>query len=110
MALAEAIAGAQRPSQIVTWTRGDNTPENLTDATLSGTITDSFTGETRAIAGSLDVTDGPNGVFAWVYGEEDVATAGRYEVQFTATFGSEPSPARTLLEEWKVHPVKVAAA
>lgn len=103
MALAQAIRDSLRPSQIITWTRGDNTPENLTGATLTGKIRGNVTGTVRDIAGTLTVTDGANGVFTWAYHADDVADAGRFMVQFKATFDSEPSPARTIASEWFVY-------
>ena len=38
MALATAIQGALHTGQTITWTRTDGTPQDLTGATLSGTI------------------------------------------------------------------------
>jgi len=103
MALAQAVKDSLRPTQIITWTRGDDTPENLTGATLTGKIRDNTTGVVRAIVGALTVTDGANGVFTWAYDADDVATAGRFMVQFTATFAAAPSPARTIASEWFVY-------
>lgn len=103
MALAAAVAGAVRPSQVITWLRGDATPENLTGATITGKMRSTTTGVTRSIAGALVVVDGAAGQLRWDYHADDVAAAGRYEVQFTAVFGSNPTPARTLAEAWTVH-------
>ena len=103
MALAQAIKDSTRPSQIITWTRGDGEPENLTGATLTGKIRDSGTGETRAIVGDLTVENGSLGTFTWEYAAEDVAHAGSFLVQFAATFSSNPSPARTIASEWYVY-------
>ncbi len=103
MALAQAIQEALRPSQIITWTRGDGTPENLSDATLTGKIRDNPTGIVREIAGTLTVTDGPSGIFTWEYHADDVADAGRFMVQFTASFADDPTPARTIATEWFVY-------
>ena len=103
MALAQAVKDSLRPSQIITWTRGDGTPENLTGATLTGKIRDNATGVTRDSAGDLTVTDGADGVFTWAYHADDVATAGKFMVQFKATFGDNPSPARTIASEWFVY-------
>jgi hypothetical protein len=103
MALAQAIRDSLRPSQIITWTRGDGTAENLTGATLTGKIRDNVAGVVRDIAGTLTVTDGSAGVFAWAYHADDVADAGRFMVQFKATFGDNPSPARTIASEWFVY-------
>jgi hypothetical protein len=103
MALASAVAGATRPSQTITWTRGDNTAENLTGATITGTITSKATGLTRAIAGTLVIDDADDGVFIWNYHADDVATAGHYLVKFTATFGSTPTPAKTIKTAWFIY-------
>ena len=103
MGLANAVKGATRPSQSITWTReGLNTPEPLTGATLTGKLQNVKTQVTRAIAGVLTVTDGANGVFTWAYDAADVAEAGLFDVQFTAAFGSAPTPARTIIAKWTV--------
>lgn len=102
MALASAVAGALRPSQAITWTRGDGAAENLSGATISGKIRDAAN-SVRAIAGALVIIDGPAGQFRWDYAAADVVSGGEYQVQFTATFGLSPTPARTLVEQWTVY-------
>lgn len=102
MALAKAVKGGIRPSQIITWLRESGEPEDLTGGTLSGTITALGSGTERAVAGALSVTDGPAGVFVWDYAPADVAEAGTFEVRFTASFGAQPSPAKTFAAPWKV--------
>ena len=102
MSLADAVAGALRPAQEITWSRSDGTAENLTGATLSGVIKSNQTGVVRAIAGSLVLTDAANGVFTWTYNSADVV-AGSYVVQFTATFGTGLTPAKTFEMPWTVH-------
>lgn len=102
MALAAAVAGATRPSQIITWTRADGNAETLTDATITGRIRDRATGTARAIAGALTVTDGAAGQFRWNYDAADVATAGSYDVQFTAAFLAGATPAKTFVAQWTV--------
>jgi hypothetical protein len=102
MALATAVAGATRPSQIITWTRTDGNAETLTAATLTGKIRDHATGTTRAIAGTLTVTDGATGQFRWDYAAGDVLTAGTFDVQFTAAFASGQTPAKTFVGRWIV--------
>ena len=51
MSIADAVAGARRPGQQLTWLRTDGTPEDLTGATLSGVLLSLSTQETRAIVG-----------------------------------------------------------
>lgn len=102
MALAHAVAGATRPSQVITWTRDDGTAEDLTGATLTGKIKDPRTDEVADIAGTLSITDATAGQFTWEYGAADVATSGRYLVQFTAAFGTGATPARTIVTAWYV--------
>ena len=100
MALAPAIAGALRPSQVITWTRDDGTAEDLTGATITGTLKPSG-GVVRAIAGTLTVTTAASGIFTWAYAAADVV-AGMYEVQFNAAFAATPTPARTYITSWLV--------
>lgn len=100
--LADAVAGGLRPSQTVTWSRGEGVREDLTGATLTGKIRSNTDGAVRAIAGALVVIDGPNGQFRWDYATGDVVE-GEYTVQFVASFGSSPTPAKTVEASWRVH-------
>lgn len=101
MALPDFVQGARRPSMLITWYRQNSaTSEDLTGATLTGYIESA--GVTRAITGTLTVTDAEAGVFRWDLSAADVADAGRLQVQFVATFGSGQTPAKTFTTEWKV--------
>ena len=100
MALSNAVAGARHTSQRITWTDGDGDPLNLIGATLTGRIKSQDGGAAAAIAGTLTIVDGAAGIFDWTYGTTDVATAGAYHVQFTATYGSTAD--KTLIESWVV--------
>jgi hypothetical protein len=84
MALEPAVQGDRHTGQQITWYAG-SAKKVLTNATLTGKLVNSA-GTVTAIAGTLTVTDGPNGVFTWAYAAADVATVGTYTVQFTATF------------------------
>lgn len=102
MALASAVRGSKRPSQSIVWSDKDGNALDLSGATIAGRIVDSA-GTGRDCDGLFTIVDGPNGVFRWDYGDEDIGTAGKFAVQFTATFGSSPTPARTFAEQWQVH-------
>lgn len=110
MALADAVKGALRPAQQITWTRADGDAEDLSGATITGLIRSQRTGQTRAIAGDLSVTTAASGVFTWTYDAADVAEAGEFDVQFVATFGSPPTPAKTFTAEWVVREALVVSA
>ncbi|MGL4558476.1 MAG: hypothetical protein ACRCV5_13315, partial [Afipia sp.] len=84
--LAAAIQGALRPVQQVTWLDGEGVALDLTDATITGIIRNRTNGVTRAIAGDLDITQATDGIFTWTYDAADVADAGQFDVQFTATW------------------------
>lgn len=104
MALAAAIKGAKRPSQTITWTRADGIAEDLSGATLTGYIRNQRTGATRAIDGDLALVTAASGIFSWAYGDTDVSEAGEsFEVQFVASFGSDPTPAKTVSASWMVY-------
>lgn len=98
--LVNAVQGAQRPSQLITWTDEDDSALSLTGATVTGVIVD-VAGNVRAISGNLTPTASA-GEFRWDYSAEDVATVGSFMVQFTATFGTAPTPARTYATPWEV--------
>ncbi len=100
MALPTRVQGARRPGLIITWLRDDETAENLTDATVTGRIRDRNTGAARDISGAITLTDPAAGVFSWLPSVEDVSAAGLFEVQFTATFSSGATPARTFSATW----------
>lgn len=85
MTLLKAIKGARHTGQLITWTRDDGTPQNLTGATLTGTI-QATDGATRAIDGTLTVVTPASGIFSWAYGPADVGTAGEFLVIFKATY------------------------
>lgn len=100
--LAFAIAGAQRPSQIITWLDADGDAVNLAGATITGKIVSMQTGQGRPIAGALTVTNGAAGEFTWDYDAADVATAGKYKVQFVAAYLTGPTPGKTVVGDWEV--------
>ena len=110
MALAAAVKGGLRPSQIVTWQQDSGAVLDITGATLTGTITNRSSSVTRAIAGTLNVTDGAAGQFKWDYAAGDVADVGEFDVQFDAAFGSPPSPARSYIARWTVREYRTASA
>lgn len=103
--LANVVEGATRPSQTITWTRSDGSAEDLTGATLTGTIADAQ-GTVRAIAGTLTLVSASAGQFRWDFAADDVATVGLHSVQFTATFGTAPTTARTYAVGWYVYPTQ----
>lgn len=101
MTLPNAIQGATRPSLVLTWLEtGTTSPVDLTGATLTGYIQSGNT--TAPITGVLTVTDAPGGVFRWDLAAADVAETGRFQVQFVATYASNPTPAKTFLLGWLV--------
>src|SRR6266496_2850121 len=102
MALQQGIVGSRHTGQQVTWTRTDGTPQDLTGATLTGTIREVSSGVSRAIAGALTVspTNPAGGIFTWGYAAADLV-AGVYEVQFIATYADTLAD-KTEPESWTV--------
>lgn len=101
MALANAVQGAKRPSQLITWSDEDGTAVDLTGATITARIED-MSGTVRASDSTFTLTTPASGVFRWDYSTADVATAGVYVVQFTATYVAPPTPGRTISAIWEV--------
>ncbi len=97
-----AVQGATRPPPVIQWTREGAGAEDLSGATLAGKIRSRATNETRPIAGALTVVDGAAGMLRWDYDAADVAQAGNFDVQFTASFAAGASPARTFVARWVV--------
>lgn len=104
MALSPRVQGAPRPAQLITWLRGDGSAEDLTGSTLTGVIYDERTGAARAVTGALELSDADAGQFTWEHSADDVSIAGLFLVQFTATFPTGLTPARTLGDDWEVTP------
>lgn len=101
MALADAVQGGRWPAQQITWAPEGGGVANLSGATITGKIRSS-SGVTRAVAGTFTVTDGPAGVFVWQYAAADVADAGIFNVQFTATWPDGLTPGKTFIVPWIV--------
>lgn len=101
MALQDAVVGATRRGQQITWTDADGNAENLTGATMTGRILDLSTGQGRAIAGTLALVTAASGVFSWAYDANDVNQAGEFEVQFIATIGG--AAHKSFAYAWTVH-------
>ncbi len=101
MSLADAVQGSRWPAQQITWTPEGGGAANLTNAVITGKIR-AESGVTRAVAGTCTVTNGTAGVFVWQYAEADVADAGIFDVQFTATWPDGLTPGKTFIAPWKV--------
>lgn len=102
MTLAAAVQGARRPSQTITWADDAGTPLDLSGATVTARIRNTTNNQVVASDGDFVVVTAASGVFRWDYSAADVATSGDFEVQFTATYGSAPTPARTIVAPWSV--------
>lgn len=110
MALADAVQGAKRPSQQITWQDQDGNAVDLSGATITARIRNQATGVVRAADGTFTLITPTAGVFRWDYGTNDVGTAGHFVVQFTAAYGSGTTPGRTITGKWTVHEfIEVAA-
>lgn len=104
MALADAVEGAVRPSQSITWQDQDGSAFSLANVSaITARIYNKATKQTADSDGTFTVTDEAAGTFRWDYGTNDVAAPGNYLVQFTATFSSGVTPARTIPADWTIH-------
>jgi len=101
MALAKAIVASNHTAQSITWKDEKGNAVVLTGATITGRKRAHSGTTITAIDGSLDISDGANGVFTWTYGTNDIATAGSYVIQFLATFG-DSTIEKNFVEEFKV--------
>lgn len=103
MALSNAVQGATKFPQLITWTDTEGEPVDLSEATITGRIWSAVVAP-RNIEGPLQLDgDGSEGQFTWTYHANDVAIAGTFRVQFTATYAGNLK-ARTLQEKWEVKP------
>lgn len=101
--LSKAVQGARHTAQRITWRDGDGDAHDLSGATLTGRKVKLATGVESDIDGELVVVSGPDGVFDWQYGVNDVAEAGAFRVQFSATYGPGLLD-RTMQAVWEVEP------
>ena len=105
MALSDAVQNARLPVQRITWRRrgGSGNPQNLSGTTLSGIIIEPNTETIRPITGTLAIVGaGTSGEFDWSYSAADVALAGSFRVQFTATY-PDLRRANTFVTVWTVY-------
>ena len=86
MALSKAIVGSNHRAQSITWKDERGNALVLTGATITAGKRDHDGTTVTAVDGTLALSDGPNGVFTWTYGTNDISTAGTYVVQFFATY------------------------
>ena len=102
MALSEAVKDSRHTAQQITWEDKNDEPVDLTTAVITGIITewnDPTTG--RAVDGSMVASTQASGIFDWTYGAIDVGTAGKFAVQFFATY-PDNSIEISIIEEWRV--------
>lgn len=92
MSLPNVVKSSIYSDLVLTW----SPVLDLTGATLTGTITDRNGDGSRAITGTLAVSSAEAGIFTWSPSSADVATAGAFYVQFTATIGGEAEKSERL--------------
>lgn len=80
-----AVTGARHTALTLQWTDSLGAPVNLTGATLTGRMKP-LGGTGRAIDGTLTITSAATGTFTWALGANDVQAAGKYLVQFKASY------------------------
>lgn len=93
------VQGALRPSPLITWADGRHFFD-LTGATITARIRNKINGTVRDSLGTFTVTNGAQGQFRWDLHADDVAEAGEFEVRFTASFGTAPSPGKSYRTDW----------
>jgi hypothetical protein len=101
--LSKAVQGARHTSQRISWVDGDGDAHDLSGSVITGRKVSVITGIETDLDGTLTIVSGINGVFDWAYGVNDVAEAGAFRVQFSATYGPEMLD-RTMQANWEVEP------
>lgn len=99
--LPKVPAGSVRPGIVITWINGDQTPVDLTGATLTGKLFSQTSGLTRNVAGTFQILAPTLGMFIWNFHADDVVK-GEYKVQFTATFSTAPLVQKSFITNWTV--------
>jgi hypothetical protein len=101
-AISDALVGARHTAQVITWEDDQGTAKNLTGATITARIEPLAGGSARAGDGVFAlVGGGSTGQFTWTYGQADVGTVGRFNVQFKATFAGDSFDLSRKIE-WRV--------
>ena len=102
-AISDALVGARHTAQTITWLDDQGTAKNLTGATITARIEPQAGGAARDSDGAFSlVGGGTTGQFTWTYGATtDLATAGKFNVQFKAAFAGGTYDL-TRKAEWRV--------
>jgi hypothetical protein len=103
MSRLSAVRGARAIVRDLPWQDSEGDPLDLTGATLSGKLYHIDSDLAQPIDGVLTIVDPANGRFTWELGEDDVAIAGDFLVEFDALFpGGLVEKSMTLA--FRVHP------
>lgn len=95
--------GQLRPVPTITWVQSDGTVQDLTNvSSITGIMKNLGTGTSKAIAGTLAVSDASAGQFTWTMAAGDVDTAGQWDLQFTAIYSSGATPAISYRASWYI--------
>jgi hypothetical protein len=101
-AISDALQGARHTAQTITWLDDQGNVKDLTGATVTARIEPQAGGTVRAADGAFSlVGGGTTGQFTWTYGQADVGTVGRFNVQFKATFAGDSFDLSRKIE-WRV--------
>jgi hypothetical protein len=101
MALSNAVKGARHSPQRITWKKSDGTAYDLTGATITARVLNKKTRQARAADGTFTIITATSGIFDWAYGATDVSEAGKFDVQFIASY-SDNKDDKTFIEPWEV--------
>lgn len=101
MSLSNAVQGARHSGQQVTWSKSDGSAYDLTGATITARLRNKETGAVIDSDGAFTLVTPASGIFNWAYGANDVANAGKFEVQFKAAY-SDSKYDKTFSADWEV--------
>lgn len=104
MALPDSVKNSDHTSMLITCQRQDGSVVILTGSTLTGEFKNKVTAVKTSITGTLSLVDAPGGQFRWTHSSGsagDVANAGNFKVQFTATYG-DGTKEISIPEDWQV--------
>ena len=102
MSLAPAIQGARKRFQTITFTDDGGTAIDLSGATLRA-VKQAADGTISNVTGDLVLVTAASGIFKWTYSVADVADAGMFRVQFTATYASDGLREKSYMTPWRVY-------
>jgi hypothetical protein len=102
MALSNGVQGSRYDAPTITWLV-DGVAKVLTDSVITAVIEPCNGDDARNSDGAFTLVDGgDDGQFTWQFGDNDIADAGDFYIQFIATYDGITEVSRSSKMLWTV--------